>query len=142
VTVTTTSLRQVSDHPVDEHGRPLFARDALDVARKHAVALAEGREEPDVAAKAMWEAGFDGSFCEREPPDPEHCKALWLLWGALTDWIELKPEQREEAEASIRRAAAEWLQAADDEQSWRDYFDRWLYAEMGYSRPEEQPPAT
>jgi hypothetical protein len=25
--------------------------------------------------------GFDGSFCEREQPDSEHCKALWLLWG-------------------------------------------------------------
>jgi len=110
------------------------------MVRKHAVALVEGREGPYAAAKEMGSAGFDGSFCEEKAPDPEHCKALWLLWGALTDWIELKPEQSVEAEDSMRRAAAEWLEVADEEPRWRDYFQHWLYAEMGYTPPEEAPP--
>jgi hypothetical protein len=89
----------------------------------------------------MWEAAFDGSFCESVAPDPEHCKALWLLWGALTDWVEMKPEEIVEAEQTMRRAASEWLEVADEEPRWRDYFEHWLYTEMGYSRPEEDTPA-
>ena len=108
--------------------------------REHAVALEEGREEPYAAAKAMWSAGFDGSFCDEKAPDPEHCKALWLLWGALTDWVELEPAQSAEAEESMRRAAAEWLEVADEEPRWRAYFQHWLYAEMRLTRPEEKPP--
>jgi hypothetical protein len=127
----------MSGRPVDEHGRPVFAGDALNAARKHAVALIEGREEPYAAAKAIWEAGFDGSFCEVEAPDPEHCKALWLLWGSLSDWVEMKPDESPKAEEKMRRAAAEWLEVADDEPKWRPYFDRWLYTELGYERPAD-----
>jgi hypothetical protein len=43
----------------------------------------------------------------RSRPDPEHCKALWLLWGALTAWVEMKPEESAEAEQSMRIAAAD-----------------------------------
>lgn len=130
----------MADYPVDKHGRAVFAHDALALVRKHAVSLMEGREEPYVAARAMSGAGFDGSFCEEKAPDPEHCKALWLLWGTLTDWIELKPEQSTEAEDSMRRAAAEWLEVMDEEPKWRDYFQHWLYSEMGIVRPEKEPP--
>ncbi len=114
------------------------------IVREHAVAIAEEKEKPHAAGRAIWSTAFDGSFCESVAPDPEHCKALWLLWGALTDWLELKPEESAEAEQAMRRAAREWLQAADDESKWRAYFEHWLYAEMEYSRPAEggkEPPA-
>ena len=67
-----------------------------------------------------------------------HCYALWLLWGSLTDWVENKPDETALAEAKMRRAAAEWLEVADDGLRWRRFFDRWLYDEMGYERKSPQ----
>ena len=60
---------------------------------------------------------------------------LWLLWGALTDRIERKPAETEQAESAMRRAAREWLSLPDSLEAQRAYFDRWLYEEMGYERP-------
>jgi hypothetical protein len=60
---------------------------------------------------------------------------LWLLWGALTDWVEVKPEEADQAESAMRRAAHEWLALPDNAEAQRAYFDRWLYDEMGYERP-------
>jgi hypothetical protein len=125
----------MSSFATDEHGRPVFAHDALSVVRERAIALANGREEPYAAGREIWGAAFDGTFCKAVAPDPEHCKALWLLWGALTDWIALKPDESAEAERTMRRAATEWLEVADDESKWRAYFEHWLYAEMEYDRP-------
>jgi len=34
---------------------------------------------------------------------------LWLIWGALTDWVEQKPAEAEQAESAMIRAAQEWL---------------------------------
>lgn len=66
---------------------------------------------------------------------------LWLLWGALTDWVEMKPEETGQAEATIREAAQAFLPIADDDDALRLYFDRWLYEEKGgfYARPEPPP---
>ena len=66
---------------------------------------------------------------------------LWQLWGALTDWVEVKPEQTEQAEAKMREAAHAFLPIADDDEALRLYFDQWLYAEEGgfYARPEPPP---
>jgi hypothetical protein len=61
---------------------------------------------------------------------------MWLLWGALTDWIEVKPEETPQAEAAMRRAAQEWLAVPDETEAQRAYFERWLYQEMGYERPQ------
>jgi hypothetical protein len=69
--------------------------------------------------------------------DRDQCQALWLLWFGLTDWIEVRPEETDEAEAAIRRAASEWLQVADDEPARAAFFERWLYGELGYERPGE-----
>jgi hypothetical protein len=79
-------------------------------------------------------AGSDLDERQREIIDQLH--ALWLIWGSLTDWVESKPAEAEQAEAEMRRAAAEWLAVPDDEEAlWRPFFDRWVYEEMGYARP-------
>ncbi len=61
---------------------------------------------------------------------------LCALWGALTDWTELKPDEADQAEAAMRRAAREWL-ALDqmDSGAIQRYFDRWLHDICGYERP-------
>ena len=66
---------------------------------------------------------------------------LWLLWGALTDWVEVKPEETEQAEVVMREAARQFLPIADDDDALRLYFDRWLYEEHGglYARPAPRP---
>jgi hypothetical protein len=66
---------------------------------------------------------------------------LWLLWGALTDWVEVTPEETDEAEATMREAARAFLPIADDDAALRLYFDRWLYEERGglYARPAPPP---
>jgi hypothetical protein len=66
---------------------------------------------------------------------------LWLLWGALTDWVEMEPEETEQAEAAMREAAQAFLPISDDDDALRLYFDRWLYEERAgfYARPEPPP---
>ena len=59
----------------------------------------------------------------------------WLLWGALTDWVEVKPQERTEAEAAMVEAAKEFLAASGDPAAEQEYFDRWLYDRCGYPRP-------
>ena len=65
---------------------------------------------------------------------------LWLMWGSLTDWVELRPEETELAEAAMARAAREWLSLPDSAEARRAYFDRWLYDELGYERPRPGEP--
>ena len=66
---------------------------------------------------------------------------LWLLWGVLTDWVEVKPEETDEAEATMREAAQAFLPIAEDDDALRLYFDQWLYEERGgfYVRPAPPP---
>jgi hypothetical protein len=53
---------------------------------------------------------------------------LYRLWSGLTDWYELKPDDRAAAVAAMRRAATEW-QAVKDELAARDaYFKNWSQA--------------
>ena len=66
---------------------------------------------------------------------------LWLLWGALTDWVEQRPAEAEQAEAAMARAAQEWLSLPEDTEAQRAYFDRWLYDELGYERPQHAEPS-
>lgn len=65
---------------------------------------------------------------------------LWLIWGALTDWVEQKPAEAEQAESSMIRAAQEWLSLPETDEAQRAYFDRWLYDELGYERPQHAEP--
>src|SRR5262249_7298873 len=74
---------------------------------------------------------------QHAPESTEFMWPLWLLWGALTDWAEAKPEEADSAESAMRRAAQEWLALPDNSEAQRAYFDRWLYEEMGYERPKQ-----
>ena len=65
---------------------------------------------------------------------------LWLIWGALTDWVEQKPAEAEQAESAMIRAAQEWLSLPENAEAQRAYFDRWLYDELGYERPQHAEP--
>jgi hypothetical protein len=67
--------------------------------------------------------------------------ALYALWGALTDWVEVKPEETDEAEATMRDAAQAFLPIVEDDDALRLYFDHWLYEERGgfYARPAPPP---
>lgn len=66
---------------------------------------------------------------------PELMHPLWLIWGALTDWVEIRPEETQEAEEKMRQAAREWLKLdRTDSVSMKKYFDRWVYDEMAYER--------
>jgi hypothetical protein len=69
----------------------------------------------------VWEKAFSLT-----PQSPDLMWPLWLMWGAYTDWVEVKPEEKAEAEIAMRRAASEWLGLAQDAQSRKAYFDRWL----------------
>ena len=65
---------------------------------------------------------------------------LWLIWGALTDWVEQRPAETEQAESAMARAAQEWLSLPENADGQRAYFDRWLYDELGYERPQHAEP--
>jgi len=111
------------------------SRVVLVEARQHARDLVGGLVPPYDAGRAIWATALGASGSGR---DGSHCWALWLLWGSLTDWVENKPAEAGEAEAAMRRAASEWLGVVDDELRWRQYFERWLYDEMGYERKSPQ----
>jgi hypothetical protein len=38
------------------------------------------------------------------------------------------------------RAAQEWLSLPENAEAQRAYFDRWLYDELGYERPQHAKP--
>ena len=68
-----------------------------------------------------------------ESPDVMH--PLWLIWGALTDWVENRPEETDDAESAMLRAANEWLSIDRENPTERKaYLDRWVFEEMGYER--------
>lgn len=119
---------------MDERERE-HIRDSLVALRELARSLVDDTMPTFEAAEAMWSTAFTGG---RGGRDGDHCHALWLLWGALTDWIDYRPEAGPEIEAAMRRAASQWLEVADDELRWRPYFDHWLYKEFGYERPSPQ----
>ncbi|GIJ50380.1 hypothetical protein Val02_72660 [Virgisporangium aliadipatigenens] len=60
---------------------------------------------------------------------------MQLIWGFLTDRVELKPEEGQQARAEMRRAAREWL-ALDlaDRAAVEGYLDYWLHDVCGYDR--------
>ncbi|MEU4427950.1 hypothetical protein AB0F81_45630 [Actinoplanes sp. NPDC024001] len=67
--------------------------------------------------------------------DVDVAASIYLIWAELTDWVELRPGEQEQAFAGMRRAAQEWL-ALDpgDRDGLGRYLDRWVHNECGYSR--------
>ena len=92
---------------------------------------------PYEVAIRIWALGMDGTSDEalRDVAWP-----VWLIWGSLTDRVDgpagAAPGAADAASADMRRAASEWLAAADDQASRAEYFDRWVYRECGYARPD------
>ncbi len=111
--------------------------EALARIRARTEELVAGSADPYEAGRDIWAAAMGAS--SGDSLDGEHCWALWLLWGALTDWVEQKPGETPQAEESMQRAAKEWLELPDGEPAWRRYFDHWLYSEMGLERPKDAP---
>jgi hypothetical protein len=101
----------------------------LDLTRRRAEQLLQTVDPYDVALQFMGDTldvltigDFAGS--------------MYVLWGELTDWVELKPDEQDRAEAEMVRAAREWL-APDprDSNAVARYFDYWLHDVCGHERP-------
>jgi hypothetical protein len=64
----------------------------------------------------------------------EACTGLVSIFGELTDWAELRPEEAGRAEAHMVTAAREWLAVEGDHEAETHYFDRWRYDVLGFER--------
>ena len=60
---------------------------------------------------------------------------VYQVWGELTDRYELRPEERAETDALMRRAANEWLSVESNAAARDEYLDRWQYDICGHERP-------
>ncbi|MCP3785495.1 hypothetical protein NLX85_19225 [Micromonospora sp. A3M-1-15] len=91
-----------------------------------------------LVADRAYEAAVD-LWGELGPPEVDDALriSLYLQWAALTGWVELNPEEEQEANLEMVRAAQEWLalDLADDAALDR-YFDHWLHEVLGYARDE------
>ncbi len=86
-----------------------------------------------VAYECAWNIWQTAMKLSIESPDVMH--PLWLIWGALTDWVENQPTATEDAEREMRRAATEWFELDQtDKFQLTSYLDRWVFEEMGYQR--------
>jgi hypothetical protein len=106
---------------------------ALRAIEGHMDKMLAGEVEPYSAGWEIW--GIAG----REAPNStELLWPLWLIWGALTDWVENIPQEKAEAEKEMLRAAREWLSLdQSDSIARKSYLDSWVYDEMGYERKAE-----
>jgi hypothetical protein len=92
--------------------------------------MLEGCNDPYTVGRKIWEIAFAHASIS-----PEVVWPMWLIWGALTDWVELKPEKEEKAKKEMLRASVEWLAIGrDDSDLRRAYLDRWVYDELGIER--------
>ncbi|WP_330307557.1 MULTISPECIES: hypothetical protein [unclassified Streptomyces] len=59
-------------------------------------------------------------------PAYEHAGDVYCLWGALTDWVEVKPHEKALAVGHMVTAAREWLALDhDDDDAVRGYLVSW-----------------
>lgn len=106
---------------------------ALEAIRVEMRKIFASEEEPYAAGRNIW-----GIAISHTAVSPDVLYPLWLTWGALTDWVENKPDEKTLAEEVMRRAASEWLSLdAKDSKTRTAYLDRWVYDEMGHVRREE-----
>lgn len=84
---------------------------------------------------AMSVAGSAGSSDQYASEEP---RALYLIWGALTDAMDApgrgSAEQDDAAVAHMKQAASEWLAVLDAPTDRAAYCDQWVYEECGYER--------
>ncbi len=94
----------------------------------HMRAMLNGDSPPYDAGIAIWAKAMSAT-------NSDVLHAMWLIWGSLTDWVENRPAETQEAEAAMLRAAGEWLALAEPS-SRKAYLDRWVYDECGYQRAD------
>ncbi|MFJ7949854.1 hypothetical protein ACIQ6K_40780 [Streptomyces sp. NPDC096354] len=101
--------------------------------RAHAAAMLNDGASPYDPALEIW-----GLAVGEWPGDDgdEACYSLQLIWGALTDWVEFRPAEADQAETHMITAAREWLSIEGDREAEARYFDRWVYDILGYKRPD------
>jgi len=92
--------------------------------------------DPYEAAREMWRVSF-GSVSRPNRTADDDAWAHWLIWGALSDWVEARPSERVDAEAAIRDAAREWIAVEGDPNAEGAFFDRLVYEVCGYARPAQ-----
>ena len=108
--------------------------DALQTIEGQMRQMLEGVVEPSDAGWEIW-----GLAAREAPTSTELMWPLWLIWGALTDWVENSPQEKTKAEEEMLRASREWLSLNHvDPDERKAYLDRWVYDEMGYERKPEQ----
>ena len=84
-------------------------------------AITSEEASPYDAARRAWEIAFGLA-----PESPDLMWPLWLIWGTLIDWVEVRPDEVTKAEAAILRAASEWLALPQEVEARGAYFERWL----------------
>ena len=106
---------------------------ALDAIQAEMCKMLAAEESPYDGGRNIW-----GIAMSHSSTSPEVMHPLWLIWGALTDWVENKPDEKAQAEKEMLRAAREWLSLEPkDSSTMVVYLERWVYDEMGYERKEK-----
>ena len=114
-------------HPMPNETRIVDALSEIEDGMRRLVSAETGRYE---IAWEIWSKAMSSTI---ELPHVMH--PLWLIWGALTDWVENHPEETSRAESTMVRAATEWLSLPNSDTVARKiYLDRWVFDEMGYQR--------
>ncbi|MFE2302624.1 hypothetical protein ACFXAW_31065 [Streptomyces sp. NPDC059445] len=99
--------------------------------RAHVATMLNGDDSPYESAWEIW--GLAGRTWPGDDGD-EACYSLQLIWGALTDWVELRPAEAAQAESHMITAAREWVSIEGDREAEARYFDRWVHDILGYKR--------
>jgi len=112
----------------------ITAKDTVEAALKeiemNMKGIVSGQSDTYEAGLAIWGRAFSLAGDSKDLMWP-----MWLIWGALTDWVEVKPNEATTARESMLRAAREWLSLEQSPSERKDYFDRWLFDELGHERP-------
>lgn len=67
--------------------------------------------------------------------DSDLLAGVYLIWGSLTDGVELHPEDSAKYLKRMRQAGEEWLDLKDDD-ARRHWIDHWVYDVCGYARKD------
>jgi hypothetical protein len=116
--------------------------DAMSELRSLCRSAIDGDVPPYEAAHAMWALGM-ANVPTGDPVEgvgDEVAWAHWLIWGALTDWIELRPEETAEVDLLILEIARGWLDVEADPVARSTYLDHVVHDTLGYQRPDASPP--
>jgi hypothetical protein len=104
--------------------------EGIDAIEREMNRMLESGSDSYASGRRIWEIAFTHA-----PDSPKVMWPLWLIWGALTDRVEVKPQECAAAEQMMLRASREWLALDRRDEKARDaYLDRWVYDELGIER--------